>query len=77
MDEMKSYPKNLKKFRVKKGITQKEAAKRTGITPHWWGWIEAGKQYPTLLTLKRMCDVIGCQISDLFNPENQNDEAIS
>ncbi len=61
----------LKAARVNIGITQQEAAKALGIGLATLQQYEAGKRYPTVLTLKKIEDLYGVPYAELiFLPEN-------
>jgi len=50
--------KRIKAARVARGITQEDAAHRSGIDYKRWQRIEAGKAYVTLLMLGRLAGVL-------------------
>lgn len=61
----------LKAARVNKGMTQAEAAKALGIGIVTLQNYEAGKKYPTVLTLKKIEDLYGVPYAELiFLPED-------
>lgn len=60
----------LKTARNKCGLTQKEAAKRLGITRDALYNYEKGKTYPTVLTLKKIEEVYGVKYDQLLFFEN-------
>lgn len=68
MSDLKLIPQNLKKARKKAGMTQIQAAKKAGISNHWWNWAETGKHVPSLKTLEKMCKAVNADIQDMFKP---------
>lgn len=52
--------------RIKLGITQKELSGRTGITQSDISKIENGNANPSIKTLKRLADALGCQLKVEF-----------
>lgn len=60
----------LKAARINKGLSQKEAAKRIGISVDTLSNYERGKSFPDVPTIRRIEEVYGCQYRDIiFLPE--------
>jgi len=53
-------------MRIKKGLTLKEAAERSGISETSIGKIERGETSPMVKTLEKMAEAYGCEIADFF-----------
>ena len=61
-------PKNLKKIREKKGLSQDRLAKLADVANNTIIKIEAGKnQNPTLDTLKKIAKALEVSVDDLIN----------
>lgn len=59
---------NLKYFREIRGVTQEEAAERTGITYKYWQRLEmrSQKDLPSLTTLSRMSRALKVKLHQLL-----------
>lgn len=61
----------LKAARVNKGLSQKEAAKKIGISVDTLSNYERGKSFPDVPTIQRIEQVYECLYYDIiFLPEN-------
>lgn len=58
-------PVSLKAARINKGLTQKEAAERLGISAETLANYENGLSYPNVLVIKRIEAVYGLSYSDI------------
>ncbi len=54
--------KTLVAARTKAGLTQAEVAKRMGTTQPVVARLEAGRQRPSLATLERYANAVGCEL---------------
>jgi len=65
---------NLKENRRKLGITQPMLAERAGLSTHYLGMIEIGRNFPTADMLERLAAALGIETHELFSvpasPEN-------
>ena len=60
---------SIKEFRLRKGLTQEQAAKKIGIAISSYQRIEYGTQRPSLKTAFRTADVLGVEnLRDLWTP---------
>lgn len=57
---------NLKVWRAKKDLTQKELAKKAGVTRQTINTIERGKYDPSLELSFRLSEIFECKIEDIF-----------
>jgi transcriptional regulator with XRE-family HTH domain len=55
----------IKLRRLELGLTQTEAAGRMGVSQPRWVELESGTASPTLDTLARVAEALGCQVRDL------------
>lgn len=64
-------PMTLKSARVNKGLTQKQAAEKIGVTVDTLSNYERGKSYPDVPVIIRIEQVYGVSYSDIiFLPKN-------
>ena len=61
----------LKAIRLERGLKQSEVAEKVGITQPTYSNIENGKRNPTVKTLRKIAKVLGVQISDLLDTEEE------
>jgi transcriptional regulator with XRE-family HTH domain len=61
----KSAAKIFKEARLKKGLTQIEVAKKSGIYPNTYAKIERGEQDPSFATAKKLAKTLDIDISDI------------
>lgn len=57
----------IKPLREMRGISQREAARRSGIDPATWNRIENNNGNPTLATLETIADVLRVKLVDLLH----------
>jgi len=65
-DESKKLGDNLKRIRIKKGITQIEIARRLGVDRSFVSNIENGKNNPTLSTITSLAKVLDVPSTELL-----------
>lgn len=53
-----SVAENLKHYRLERGLTQRELARRAGLTPSYISMVEAKKEAMSLKSLDRVCKVL-------------------
>lgn len=56
----------LRKFRMAKGYTQTEFAKKVGIDRTYYNQIERGKVIPSIAILERIAAELGKSLKDFF-----------
>lgn len=57
----------LKDLRQSKGITVYRLSQETGISQNHIRELESGKRNPSVETLRRLCDALGVNLSEMFN----------
>ncbi|MBQ9688057.1 helix-turn-helix transcriptional regulator [bacterium] len=62
--------KNIKKYRLKCGLTQEQLAEKVNIHPTYVGKLEAGKNNPSTLTLDAIATSVGVSLEDLVRVRN-------
>ena len=55
---------NVRRLRLKKGLSQVDLAKRAGLSANYIGTLERGVQNPSLKTLERLAKGLGCGMSE-------------
>ena len=55
---------NVRRIRLKKGLSQTALAKQAGLSPNYIGTLERGVQNPSLKTLERLANGLGCSMSE-------------
>jgi transcriptional regulator with XRE-family HTH domain len=53
-------------MRIGAGITQEQAAERSGLSARYWQSIEAGEYFPSVATLARIKAMLDCSWEALF-----------
>ena len=56
----------LKGARVEKGLTQEDMAERIGISTYSYLMKENGKRDFTLTEMKKICDILDKELSEIF-----------
>lgn len=67
---------NIRKFRNKKDMTQKDLADRLHVTPQAVSRWEADEVEPSVDTLKQMANLFDCSMDDLFGLEVKKEPVI-
>jgi len=67
---------NLKENRRKLGITQPMLAERAGLSTHYLGMIEIGRNFPTADMLERLAEALGINPNELFSVAVSPERAI-
>lgn len=57
----------IQRLRGKQGITQEELAERVGISRVYMGYIEQGRESPSLKLLMKLSKKLGVKVEDLFH----------
>ena len=66
MDAKSTVAWNLRRLRVAKDISQDDLALSADIERSYVGHLERGKKNPTVETLEKLAQALGCQISEFF-----------
>lgn len=57
----------IKELRQKENMTQEDLGKKIGVTGRAIGHYETQQREPSLRTAKKMADILGTTIEELFN----------
>jgi transcriptional regulator with XRE-family HTH domain len=60
----------VRQLRIRKGVSMRELARRTGLGVATLSRIESGEANPRLSTLMQLAKVLGVFIGDLFDKPN-------
>lgn len=75
---MKNIGINIKQLREKQGVTLREMAKDSGVSPSFLSQVEKGKAAPSLATLKSMADTLQTTIGNLVGEDvNQKERLLT
>jgi transcriptional regulator with XRE-family HTH domain len=58
---------NIKKWRLERGLSQEEVAHRVGIVSSYYGQIERGRRNPTIGVLGRVADALDVPLVRLLD----------
>ncbi|MFJ6386413.1 helix-turn-helix domain-containing protein [Streptomyces sp. NPDC091972] len=76
---MKSLPNQdplvVRRKRIEAGLTQGALATKAGISQSYMSLLEKGTCSASAPVLKRLADVLDCQIADLMPPESSSAES--
>lgn len=65
-DEAKKFGKNLKRIRMKKGISQGDIVRTSGMPKSFVSSIENGRTNPTLATITKLAKAVGVSVGELM-----------
>ena len=68
MDIQKIFGENLRRTRIKSGLSQSKLSSKTGFSPVYINRIEKGKQNISLKNIWRISNILNVPISALFSP---------
>lgn len=60
---------HLDAARINARLTQREVSEQLGVAVSTVSRWEAEKQFPPVQILRKMCDLYGCKMDDIFVPE--------
>lgn len=58
----------VKELRLNKKLSQNDLAVKVGVTPKYIGFIENGERSPSLNVAKKISEVLGKSIDEIFLP---------
>ena len=68
--EKMSLGTNISTLRTMRGLTQKELAKKIGVSPNFISHLETGVKRPSVKRLVELADVLDCSLDYLVNRKN-------
>ena len=66
MDMRKLVGRNVKKFRLKKGLTQEELAEISGFSQQYISGLEQGRRNATIVSVYELSRALGVNYLELF-----------
>jgi transcriptional regulator with XRE-family HTH domain len=68
MDMRKLVGQNVRRIRVKKGLTQEQFADLSGFSQQYLSGLETGRRNPTIVTIHELAAALGVTYLDLLKP---------
>lgn len=68
MDMRKTVGDNVRRIRLKKGLTQEQFAEISGFSQQYISGLEQGRRNPTVVTLYELATALGVSHVDLLRP---------
>ena len=68
MDMRKLVGRNVRHFRVKRGLTQEQFAELSGFDQQYLSGLELGKRNPTIITVYEIATALGVSHLELLRP---------
>lgn len=68
MDMRKTVGGNVRRIRLKKGLTQEQFAEISGFSQQYISGLEQGRRNPTVVTLYELATALGVSHVDLLRP---------
>ncbi|HUD52514.1 MULTISPECIES: helix-turn-helix transcriptional regulator [Alphaproteobacteria] len=69
MDMRKTVGDNVRRIRLKKGLTQEQFAEISGFSQQYISGLEQGRRNPTVVTLYELATALGVSHLDLLRPD--------
>lgn len=74
MNKKELLGKRLRELRKRKGISQEKLAELINVDPTTISNIENGKNYPSLINLENLLDILGSSFADAFDFNHKNNK---
>ncbi|MGE0333841.1 MAG: helix-turn-helix domain-containing protein [Gammaproteobacteria bacterium] len=68
MDMRRLVGRNVRRIRIKKGLTQERFAEVSGFSQQYISGLEQGRRNPTVVTLYELASALGVSHMDLVRP---------
>jgi transcriptional regulator with XRE-family HTH domain len=68
MDMRKLVGQNVRRIRVRKGLTQEQFADLSGFSQQYLSGLETGRRNPTIVTIHELAVALGVTYLDLLKP---------
>ncbi len=72
MNKKELLGKRLRELRKRKGLNQEKLSELINVDPTTISNIENGKNYPSMINLENILDVLDCTFTDAFDFEHKN-----
>ena len=67
MDNKKLLGKRIKQIRRQRGLTQEKLSELVGIETGSLSGIESGRNFPSMLTIEKISNILGVEIKTMFD----------
>jgi transcriptional regulator with XRE-family HTH domain len=74
MDMRRLVGQNVKRIRLKNGLTQEQLAERSGFTQQYISGLERGRRNPTVVTVFELAQALGAGYLELLMPDDEAGE---
>lgn len=71
MDMRRLVGRNVRKYRLEKGLTQEQLAEACGFGQNYLSDLERGRRNPTVVTLWEISQALGVAPVDLITPDEE------
>jgi len=71
MDMRQLVGRNVKRYRLEKGLTQEQFAERSGFSQQYVSELERGQSNPTVVTLFELATALGVSHVALVEPDDK------
>jgi len=71
MDMRRLVGRNVKRYRLEKGLTQEQFAERSGFSQQYVSELERGQSNPTVVTLFELASALGISHVALVEPDER------
>ena len=65
-DVLKGFGLNVRRIRLKQGLTQEKLAELSGLHTNYIGGIERGERNVSVVNIARLAQAFQCRMADLF-----------
>ena len=69
MDMRKLVGRNVRRIRLRVGLTQEQFAERSGFSQQYISGLEKGRRNPTIVTIYELAKALGVTHMDLVKPD--------
>jgi transcriptional regulator with XRE-family HTH domain len=71
MDMRRLVGRNVRRIRLKNGLTQEQFAERSGFTQQYISGLERGRRNPTVVTVFELAQALGAGHLELLMPDDE------
>ena len=71
MDMRRLVGRNFARLRRDRGLTQEQAAEKTGFSQQYLSGLERGRRNPTIVTIHEIASALGASYLDLLQPDDE------
>lgn len=71
MDMRRLVGRNVRRFRIEKGLTQEQLAERSGFSQFYISSLETGRRNPTVVSVYELAQALGVDHVSLVQPDGE------